>query len=132
MKSILARLAGALLLAALMVLPGASHARGCIVGPWVSADKTMHAAGTAAVVFGTDYAVSKLSPDTFRDMAYIGLLPGLGMAFMREFDKNSMGGRCEWASIAYDALGLAVGAASTRWLLLPEAHGVTVAYVRAF
>jgi len=51
---------------------------------------------------------------------------------MREYDKSHLGGRCEWASMAYDAAGIAAGVAGTHWLLLPTGRGAQIAYLRQF
>lgn len=122
---------GAVILAFLGLAPGCAQA-GCIVGPWVSTDKDMHAAGSAAMVFGANLAVRQIAPDAFKAAPWVGVLPGLAVGLMREYDKTRFGGRCEWASMTYDVAGIAAGLAASHWLLLPTARGASVAYVREF
>lgn len=124
---------GALALAALMVLPGAAHAR-CIGGGWVSASKAGHAAGSAAIVFATNAAVRQFTPTAFAAAPEMGVWPGIVAGAVREVDKATLGHgySCEWSSMAYDALGIALGVTATHWLLIPAPRGATVAYSREF
>ncbi|HYP30900.1 MAG TPA: hypothetical protein VES00_03475 [Burkholderiaceae bacterium] len=115
-----------------MLICVAVTAAPCIVGPRVSTDKTLHLVGNAAIVFGSDAALKAFAPAAFEAAPYLGIVPALAMSAMREFDKSRMGGRCEYSSMVYDATGIAFGAASTRWLLLPEPRGVQFAYTQSF
>lgn len=119
-----------LTLAALLLACSSAHA--CETGPWHSTDKTLHAIGNAVVVMGTDLAVRDWAPETFQRYPYLGLIPALAVSAGREVWKTKHHGQCEWASMAYDAAGMAVGVAGTRWLLVPQDKGVLVAYVKEF
>ena len=118
--------------AAIFCATSALAAPRCVTGPWVSRDKTLHAAGNAALVLGTDVLAKEFAPRVFNDYPYIGVLPAVAASAMREFDKVSFGGNCEYASMTYDVLGIAVGMFGTRVLLTPQPGGVRVTYHKEF
>jgi hypothetical protein len=117
--------------ALMLLLSSAANAR-CITGPWLSTNKTLHAVGNATIVLGTDAAFKQWAPETFEAHPYIGLIPAIALSTAREVYKTRHGGSCEYASMTYDALGMAVGAAGTHWLLLPQPHGLQVSYSKSF
>lgn len=109
-----------------------SSAHACVTGPWHSTHKDLHAIGNAGIVFGVDMALKAEAPETFERYPYLGLVPAVLTSAGRELWKEKHGGSCEWSSITYDAAGMAVGAAGTHWLLVPQDKGILVAYYKAF
>lgn len=70
----------------------------CIMGPLTSTHKTLHLVGSATIVMAT----AKLANDNIE----AGILTAIAMGTARELYKT----RCEYASIAYDLVGIYLGA----------------------
>ena len=105
-----------LILAALTLsLRAQASGGGCIVGPTMSNDKTLHLIGSGLIAA----TVTK-----YTDNAWYGLGAGLLAGAIREGYKiHSPGMRCEWASIGYDLAGSISGA-----YLAPSKNGFSVGY----
>ena len=115
-----------LLVAASLLLSASAWASGggCIVGPKVSVDKTLHFVGTAAIA--STVTVATTNP-------WYGFGAGMLAGAAREGYKiYTPGMRCEWSSIAYDLAGSASGAYFAHWYITPVRGGVYVAYHRDF
>ena len=112
-------------LIALALAASAAHAGYCVIGPLQSNDKTLHLVGEAAVVAGTTYLT--------QDWRY-----GVGLAFAagaaREIYKHRTPGEsCEWSSMAYDLVGIGIGAyLGHHFFVVPQKGGVVVGYSREF
>jgi hypothetical protein len=92
---------------------------GCIVGPTMSNNKTLHLIGSGLI----SATVTK-----YTDNAWYGLGAGLLAGAVREGYKiKSPGMRCEWASIGYDLVGSISGA-----YLAPSRNGFSIGYIKAF
>lgn len=115
----------------------AAHAGASCIGNWPGSQsdpgarvqqgehKALHLIGSAAVTAGVAWAT---------DDVRWGIAAGAAVGLAREIQKaTSPGMRCEWSSMTYDALGVAVGAyAARRWLVLPQKGGAVVAYSARF
>ena len=119
-----------------VIFPICISANACIVGPWVSQDKTMHAVGNFSLVFGTDWAVKYFDPELFDKVHDIGIGPGIIASSVREIYKvyhRSEGMDCEYASMTYDIAGMFIGYEATEhFLVLPYKNGVQFQYQKTF
>jgi hypothetical protein len=85
----------------------------------VSRNKFVHLAGTAFVTS----AVTLSTKD-----ATLGIMAGVGTGLIREFYKIDHNGRCEWASVAYDAVGIALGSYGSRVVIAPHWIGYQIEF----
>lgn len=87
--------------------------------------KLGHTAGSALVTAGVAWAT---------DDVRLGVLAGISVGAARElYKKNTPGMSCEWSSMTFDAVGVALGAhAASRWLVIPRHDGVVVSYSAHF
>lgn len=120
----------------LAILASNAHAASCI-GNWPGSQrdatvqtqqrehKALHLIGSAVATAGVAWAA---------DDVRWGIAAGAGLGLAREIQKaTSPGMRCEWSSMTYDALGIALGAwGASRWIVTPRRQGVQVAWVGRF
>ena len=104
-----------ILSALLLSLSAQADNGGCIVGPTMSNNKTLHLIGSGLI----SATVTK-----YTDNAWYGLGAGLLAGAIREGYKiHSPGMRCEWASMGYDLVGSISGA-----YLAPSKNGFAIGY----
>lgn len=92
---------------------------GCIGGPPISVNKSVHLAGSAAVTA----AVTLATKDP-----YWGIAAGAGVGLVREVYKVRTGGRCEWSSMAWDVAGIAIGSYTSRVIIAPHFIGYRIEF----
>lgn len=87
--------------------------------------KAGHLLGSAAVTAGVTWYT--------QDVRY-GVAAGLAVGAVREIYKASHANMsCEWSSISYDLVGVALGAyLGEKWLIVPKRDGVQVMYSTRF
>lgn len=110
-------------LLAACLLAQCAAALGCTSTEWGSDHKKVHFVGSAAVtLIGIQVTQS----------VWEGVAIGAAVGLAREAYKVHAGGQCEWSSMAWDAAGIALGAAGSHWLVTKNGATTTVQYVRAF
>lgn len=87
--------------------------------------KLGHTAGSALVTAGVAWATDDMR---------LGVAAGIAVGAAREiYKRNTPGMSCEWSSMTFDAVGVALGAkAAQRWLIVPKKDGVFVSFNSRF
>lgn len=97
----------------------------CIVGDHYSENKTLHSVGNFLVVSAT----TALTNDPLA-----GAMAGVAVSAAREAYKiGHPAMRCEYASIAYDLVGISLGYwVGKNWIVTPRPNGLAVSYSVVF
>ncbi len=113
------------LLVLLGLVPPCVHAQGCTVhDTWRGQDKVKH------VLVGA--AIGSAGTMLF-DRPAAGVALGAGAGLARElFDLAHPPSTCSFQDFAATALGAALGAYGTAWVVLPRRHSLAVGYSRRF
>lgn len=109
---------------ALAVLAGHSHARCIANDAWTGRDKDMHLKAGLAIGAGVTLIT--------RDPRY-GFWAGTAAGALAELkDARTPGHVCSLQDFAVTAAGAAAGAYGVGWFLVPQKHGVQVAFAKTF
>jgi len=111
------------LLLILLMLSSGAYAKCTAHDAWHGEDKALHFVGVAAVSGYVGAATER--PE-------YGLAWGVGIAAAKEALDATGSGDCTLQDFAVGVAGALAGYAGAKWVLIPRAHGATVAYSRSF
>lgn len=112
-----------LLIVAAVALSFGAQAKCLTRDKWTGADKNLHLA--AGVFIGSGVSVQ------FRDPLK-GFAAGVAIGALKELSDSSGGGTCSLQDFAVTAIGAAIGAYGSAWMIAPTRGGVTVSYSTTF
>jgi hypothetical protein len=112
-----------LLIVAAVALSFGAHAKCLTRDKWTGNDKNMHFVAGAFIGAG--------ATAQFRD-PLAGVAAGVAIGALKELSDSDGSGTCSLQDLIATAIGAAVGAYGSAWLIAPTRGGLTVSYSTTF